>query len=461
MPLTSPNKVNASLQLSAAASNDYSTLLIVDAHHRSFDRTKVYATQDGYKADVPEGTNLRKALDSAFYPDVKPNRVVVGRAKSTAIISAGAVSDGQTYQFTITVSAGASELVSASPGLNGTAETLFTAMKADIDANTAITAEVTATVVGTGNSATLQIALVTGDSDFILSDIDPVFTVTASISESAGDILTNIRNFNKDWTYMMATDHSPSFQISMAAQAVNLQKVYVTSTDLPEAYNTVYVEGATPSPNDVPSLFKSNSNDYAHATYHNRAEDYPEAARVTRFTNRLPGASAFNYKKIGFELAQLSDGTRRLNSNELFNLQNKSASTVISLGGQPVIAGNRVASGKRIEAIIFMLYVKQELARITDTLFLNADKLGMNAPDIGRIASAWTSFLDRNVSTPNSPKGLDPVKPYILIMPKAKDISFEDRAAGIITAKLTLFLDASIDSTVLDLSLTYRDPSRG
>lgn len=462
MPLQNINVVNASLSLTAAASLDYSTLLIVDCNHLTFDRATVYTSPDDYSTTVPSGTKLRKALDSAFSATSRPPQVVVGKSKGTATLTPTGVVDGAVYDFTITVLDDETEAVSFTAGAAETAEDVCVGWLADITANTNITDHVTAAVVGTGADAVLTITLVTGDDDYTLTSLTDNITVTAVASEAAADSITGIREINKDWTWISSTDHTDTYQVAMAAQALVYQKPYVTSTSNAKAY-AAWDGVSTPDTSDIPARFAESNNNYAHCIYHHLADDFIECVRVTEFTNVKPGRDDFNYKQLaGFGLAQISDLSRPLNGTELNNLEQKYASTVVKLGGVSVIAGNRVSTGIRLEAIAFLNYARQELQRRADTLFLKMRKLGINDADLGLVRNAWTTWLDSNVSNgAGNSQALDPFRPYSIQLPKAKDVSFDDRVAGIVTGDIICYLDASIDSTVLNLTLTYRDPAEG
>jgi hypothetical protein len=461
VPLYNINQVNAALQLTAAAALDYSTVLIIDAHHDSFERATVYTDPASYSS-IPEGTPLRRALDSAFSASVRPARVVVGRALGDFVLTPSDIEDNETYSFTIQILDGVTETINATVDPGDTAEDLAEAWKTSIDANVDLTDHITSTVVGSGADATLVISANTSDDDFNISGVSDGITTESVITESAADIIENISNFNPDWTYITATDHTPSFQLAMGAQAAVLQKPYFTSTDNPVAYSTWAGINVVPDAEDVGAQFVFNSNQYAHVMYHDRASDYPEVARITEFTFLRPGEDSFNYKPItGFGLGLIQGGARKLNTNELNNLQQRNMSTIVNLGGTPVVAGNRMATGVRIEAIVFSLYAQQELGRRLDTLFLNGRKFGMNDADLGVMENSLTTWLNTNVSTPGKARALDPHVPYTMLFPRAKDISFEDRVDGVVTFEAILYLDASIDSTVLNLTLTYRDPAQG
>lgn len=459
MPLQNINVVNATLQVTAAASLDYSTVLIVDCNHINFDRATSFVSVDDYTSVVSDGTNLRRALDSAFSASVNPPIVVTGRAKGNSRVSFTGVSNNVEYAFTLEVPGGESITVSYTADIDDDEFDVATALAALVNANTDAASEVTATVEGVGIQATLLISLLSNDNDFIIYNETSNIALSGETTESAADTISEIRKVNSDWTYIVSTNHSPDYQKAMASQGLLYEKLYVTSTDLEAAYDS-WDGQSTPASDDIGAYFQSTGNNFAHAMYHDDADSYPEVLRITEFTDVTPGADDFNYSTLsGFGVAKNSEGNV-LSGNDLTNLQGKYMSTIVSLGGQPVIAGNRVSTGVRIEAIAVLNYFRQELQRRVDTLFLRMRKLGINDPDIGLIGNAWTSFLDSNVSDgAGNAKALDPFKPYEITLPKAKDVSYDNRVLGFIPASIVCNLDASIDSTALNLTLTYRDPS--
>ena len=466
-------QINSSLAVTAAEALDYSTLLVVDCNHNSFSRATVYGSPDDYSTTLLATSNLRKALDSAFSASVRPPRVIAGRAKGTAVLSFPSVGDGDIFDFTVTTEDGGTVAASFIAGALDTAEEVATALKADIDLVTDVTDHVTATVVGTGASATLELSLVASTDDFTVTNITDTITITGVATEPASNTLAAIREINSAWTYIVATDHTPAYQLAMAQAATVLQKPYATSTARAEAY-AAWDGVSTPDSNDVAALFAFNQFDYAHVVYHHLADNdgvagtiaYPEAARITEFVFLKPGRDSFQYNKIGtFPLAQIVGGARPLNTNELFNLNDKNASTVISFGGVSVIGGyegggNRMASGIRIETIAVKNYFEQEILRKTQTLFLRFRKLAMNDSDINLFRNTWASFLDQNVSSgAGQAAALEPIKPYTIIMPRAADIPFEDKADGILqNTTIICYLDPSIDRVVLNMNFTFSDP---
>jgi hypothetical protein len=435
--------------------------LIIDCNHLTLNRTTVYTTVADYSSSVATGTTLRKALDSAFSASTKPAKVVVGRSKGSAVLNPGTPVFNVPYGFTITVSGNASLVVSAVVGSAENEEDLCNAWKASLDGDPTIAAQVISTVNGTGTAAQLIISLESAYKDFSLSSVSSLVDVTHVMTEASVDAITAITDFNSDWTYFMCTNHSSSVQLAMAVTADVIKKPYVTSSAEEEAYAN-WDGVSAPASYDIGAVLKYNSLVYSNVMYHQSTDNYPEAVRITEFSYRIPGESSFQDKSLsGYAIATLSDGSRNLNGTELYNLDQKNYSTIVNRGGVAALRGNRTCSGIRIEALAVTNYSAQEIKRRLDTLFLKFAKLGMNQKDMGKIANAIKSFLATITTTSNTTKALDPVRPYLLILPQEDEISFEDRADGILTFNLTLYLDPSIDSTVLNLTLTYRDPAQG
>lgn len=458
-------RLNASLSVTAAAAQDYSTLLIVDCNHTSFDRTAVYASPDDYST-IEAGTPLKRALDSAFSASIRPAQVIAGRSKGKAVLTPEDVADGEQYGVTVTVTSEAVVAASHTAGAAETAEDVCTALKADIDAVTEATDEIGATVVGVGADAVLEIVFNTSEDDFILSGLTENLTLSSEATEAVADSLSAIGDSNSQWTWIAATDHTPSYQVSIMSQAEVLQKPYVTSMQLEEGYAPWNGED-TPDSNDVGAIAKFNNYDYTHVMYHNNADELQaENVRLTQFSSKKPGTSNFQYKSLsGVPLAQEVTGTTALTTTDLFNLETKSMSTTVSLGGQTVVGGrvtgtgNRMASGVRMEAIQVLIWTRQEIARKLETLLLVKDKMALNDSDINLITKTIRKFFTENASGGGVSRAFREDRPVDIIAPKAKDISFEDQVEGILRNFTVIgYLDPSIDSVEINLNLTYLNP---
>ena len=458
--------INVALNVTAAAAQDYSTLLIVDCNHTSFDRAAIYASPDDYSG-VAAGSPLRLALESAFRASVLPSQVIAGRATGKAVLTPQDVADTEQYDVTITVAGGGTVVASYTAGAADTEEDVCTGLQADIDAVTAVTDEVTATVVGTGADAILEITLNTTTDDFIVSGLTTNLELESVATEAASDTLTEIANFNSQWTWLASTDHRPSYQTSMAAAVQPLQKIYVTSTQLAVAYSS-WDGISTPASDDIGALFESLNYNYAHVMYHDQADAiYPEMTRVTEFTWLKPGQDNFALRSLsGVDVAQLADGSRPLNTTELGNLESRAMSTIVNFYGQAVVGsrtdriGNRVSSGTRLETISVAIYTKQEIERTTATFLLKNRKAALNDSDITRLKNRWQKFFDDNASTSGVPRAFQPSRPVSIVVPRAKDISFEDKVAGFFhDAVITGYLDPSIDSVDARVVLTFQDPT--
>jgi hypothetical protein len=425
----------------------------------------VYATSGGYSSTVPVGSNLRKALDSAFQASTRPAQVVAGRAKGTAILSFAMPSAGIAYDFTIATSGTTSVTASITAVENDTAELIASSLKSDLDSVSGITDEVTATVVGTGNDAVLEISLNDSDFDFTLTNLSDSVVASGRVTESEADILASILDFNSDWTYVVSTDHTPSHQLAMAAACNVLKKPYMTSTSNELAYSS-WDEVSIPDAEDIGAMFAYRQYDYAHCMYHHRAEDYPETLSVTEHTFLTPGRDSFQYKKLGdFGLAQISDLSRKLSESELYNLSIKNIGTIISLGGISVKGGfngqgARMGSGVGIRTVAIKKYIEQELLRATQSLFYRFRTLNMNNSDLNLFKQKWATFLDRLVSAPGNSSALAPSRPYQITLPDESDISFETKVEGLLRdAKIVCYIDPSIDGVALELNFTFSDPA--
>ncbi len=460
--------INLALAVTAASAQDYSTLMIMDCNHFSFERTAVYASVADYSSVLPSGSTIRSALDSAFSASVKPAQVIYGRVKGSSTITPLNVADTVQYDFTVTVSTGDSAIASYTAGAADTAEDVCTALKADIDAVTEVVSEITATVVGTGADAVLQITLDATASDFTLTNVSSTISAVSLATETPADAIQAIQNSNNQWTWICSTDHRPASQLATAATAETLKKPYVTSTALVEAYSS-WNGVDTPSVNDVGATLRFNNYTYSHCMYHHEADDsFPECVRVTEFTWLKPGRDNFALVALaGVPLAQRDDsGGGALTTTDLTNLESKSMSTIVRFGGQNVVGcrttkiGNRMANGTRMETVAVAIYTKQEIERTTETFLLKNRKAGMNDVDISKLVNRWQKFFDENATGGGVTRAFQSSKPVVITVPRAKDISFEDKSDGILqNVEIIGYLDPSIDSVVATITLTFEDPT--
>lgn len=460
--------VNTTIAQTAEPTADYKTQLIVDCNHLTFDRISTYAA-GGYTT-IPSGTLLKTALDAAFSTDVKPATVKVGRAKGAATYTPVGVADGNEYGFTITVKDGYSLEETYTTGVGEDAQDIADALKAQFDLDANITDHVSLTVSGTGADAVLVVALVSGDDDFTVTNFTGDYTLTGTASETAGDTLDAIVEIDNGFTFITATDHTPAYQVALAAKTETLaEKMYHTSTDLAEAYAT-WDQVTIPDSNDVAGLFRFNNYSKSHCMYHHLADNYIEMARVSEYSWMEPGTTDWqNTPLSGYPLAQVADLSRPINDAEQIQLKNRYAATTVSIiglaGGSPVVGGyeglgNRMADGIRIETLHWSYRATQVIKQRMATIFLNSRKVGMNDRDINRLRGAITTWLDTQVSNDSGAKALDPVRPYKLTMPKASDISFEDKVAGVLNGiNLIAYTDASVGQVVIDLTVTFNNPS--
>jgi hypothetical protein len=139
--------------------------------------------------------------------------------------------------------------------------------------------------------------------------------------------------------------------------------------------------------------------------------------------------------------------------------------TVVYDGGQSYVGGydgggNRMANGVRIESVYWTDRAAQVLKSRALTLLLNKNKMGMNDNDIAMVIGSFYTWLNTQVSTIGSTYALDPIRPFKITYPKASEISFDDKVAGLLQGiTITAYSDASIDKIIADLTVTFYDPS--
>ena len=462
--------VQSQVRTTAAAAEDISTLLVIDTNHSSFSRVQTF-TNDDYVAGTQNGTKLRAALGSAFKPEIKPAIVLAGRSKGTAVITPQSIADGVVYEFDLTTKQGDSVSVSYTTSPGDLADDVCTGIKSDIDAVTAVTDHVTATIVGVGADATLEISLVSTSDDYIIEANSENLGISYRTTEAPADLLQAIRDFNDDFTYVVHTDHTVSFQNSLDSACQIAEKFYFTSTQEAAPYTAEFDIQNAPASDDIGGLLVFKGSTHGHVMFYHTADTtFPEAARVTTFTQLEPGTSSYQVKNIGFGIAQNPEEGRGLSVAELIRLKSRNMSTVINVGGRPVIGayegnGARMADGTQIWVRVWSKYAQQSVQRAITTVLLNKNALGLTNPsDLNLIRSAGESWLQTQVTSPAGKKAIrtresmpNNESNYRIVFPDPKNASFEDQADGILRAsEAVVYLDASIDQIlIVPLTITY------
>lgn len=452
--------VNSTIAQTAAVEEDSKTQMIFDCNHLTLDRTSVYA-QEGYD-EVPVGTKLRTALDAAFLPDLKPAIVRVGRLKGTSIYSPTAVASGKEFGLTITVADGYSLEATATTGVGEDAEDVLTDIAALFNADVDITDHVAVAVSGTGAAAVLLINLVSTTDDYSISGFTGDYTISSIPTEAPTTAIADILDFNSDWVFATCTHHIATYQASFSAAMQPIaDKYFITSSNNAENYATW--DGVTaPSTSNLAAVVKFNNYTKTHVAYHHLADNFYECMFVSLYSQKPAGSVNWQFKTPpSFPLALNFEQTRALNVAELLNLQEVYASTVIKQGGLVFTggyegSGNRFSDGIRIEAKHWTTYCSQQIRRRLITLIANKDKIGMNIFDFNTIKNLIETFLKTQVSTVGTTYALNPIKPFVVTMPNPRDISFEDQVDGILQGiKITAYSDASVDSIITDLTVTF------
>ena len=452
--------VNSTIAQTAAVEEDYKTQMIFDCNHLTLDRTSVYA-QEGYD-DVPVGTKLRTALDAAFLPDLKPAIVRVGRLKGVSTYTPTAVASGKEFGLTITVADGYSLEATYTTAVGEDAQDVLTAIAALFNADDDITDHVTVAVSGTGAAAVLIITLVSGDDDYSLSGFTGDYTITGVPTEVPVEAIADILDFNSDWVFATCTHHVATYQASFAAAMQPIaDKYFITSSKNAENYATW--DGVTaPSTADLMSVVKFNNYTKTHVAYHHLADNFYECMLVSLYSQQPAGSISWQLKNPpSFPLALNFAQTRALNVAELLKIKAVNGSTVVRQGGFVFTggyegSGNRFSDGVRIEAKHWTTYASQQIRRRLLTLMINSNKIGMNIFDFNKIKNLIEDFLQTQVSTVGLTYALNPIKPFVVTMPNPRDISFEDQVDGILQGiKITAYSDASVDSIITDLTVTF------
>jgi hypothetical protein len=301
---------------------------------------------------IPTTASIYIAAQGAFSQSPSPTSIMIGRQETTSVLTPVTPVDALEYKVTL----GALDAVSAEFSYVASvptddAEAVVDALKLAIDADADITAKVTATKVGTGTAAVLELSQTVSGTDWftvsLLTNIGESFKAIST--ETAADTIAAISDEDDDYYYFTAEDKSNAFILAAAADIEAKLKVYRTSISEVASY------AATPT-GTAADLVTGN---YFRTScmYHQDAQSkFPEVSAIAEivfaitgtvtYANRLVAAVSPSKNASGKDLTATQQGKLKTINCDYFSRVGKAPS-------DPVITViGKVAAGEWIDNIV-------------------------------------------------------------------------------------------------------------
>lgn len=397
--------------------------------HRYFaERARSYTSLLGAGEDLPTTSNAYKGLLGYFTQSPTVSSAYAFRIEADQILTPVDVTDGSVHSVTVVVSTGDAVTASFTAGAVSDAEAVVDALKTAIDADPAVSAEVTTTKTGTGAAATLTIAATdAAGGDVFYTPFDQIvgLTDTYTSTETAADLLSAIRTENDDWYFMSTEDHSETFVLAMAAAIEATRKLYFVSTSEATALATLGVP-----PTDIAGkLEDANYSRTAHIWHQDADTQFIETYFVGRNAPFDAGSVTWaNIQLAGVTPSRSASGAL-LTSTQKNNLEARNSNFIEDYRNVSIVRLGRVASGEYIDTIRGMDWLMEEITVSLSNLLINqaGGKVEGNNIGINRVRSVLSSALQRGVNRNFINRD------YTVVVPDQADRSEADIVARLLT----------------------------
>lgn len=440
--------VSVSISLDTAAVNraSFGTPIFIGDHYWFKERVRTYSSIEAVADDIPTDSDEYKGALKAFSQDIPPSFVKIGRreADSVLIVVDPATAIGQTYSISILDTAEATVTASfISITGSETAVDIAADLVADLVGVTGVTV--------TDNSDGTFTLTKSGSDNFAItaiSGLDYSYTTT----ETPADILNNISEEDDDYYFIATNDHSDTFVMAMAAQVEARTKEYFVA--LQDSTNLgAYSEVAT----DTMSKLAQNEYNRTTAWYHHEANTtFPEMAFISVAAPADPGKKVWGDNKVATVSASKSITTGLpLNETAKNNLVAKNANFTETVGGIVITRQGTVASGNWIDEIRDRDFLEARTKEALQDLLIRTPKLPYTNAGIARVENVLASTYSRYVETETQVNILEAGTPYVISLPRRKDVPFSDITARTLNGQVTLYLTGAILVINIVGSATY------
>jgi hypothetical protein len=457
MALSDIVNVTITLSTTAVTVAGFGVPIFASEHRWFTERAKTYTSITTVAEDIPTGSPEYVAAQGFFNSTPSPSTIMIGRRKvdTVSFLPDAATAVGQVYTTTVT---GTDDVASVGTftSITGseTAIAISTALVTSLGAVTGVT------ITDTGIGPYTVAATVPTVDDYTIGDISTNITAAYTTTETASEMLANVRAEEDDWYFMTSNDHTEDFvnnaTTGMAAAIGATEKLYFMSSQDTRslvAYTGVEITG------DTVGNLKVNQRERSVGFFHQDADlTFPECNFISKFAPKNPGEEVWTQKNIGVSVSQ--DPTTRLNlsGTQLGYLADRSCNLVQSQGGVAIVRQGYTASGEDIATMRFRDFLT---ARMTEAYQLKAintpGKIPYTDSGINGQRSVCESVLNRYVSTPDQPRGLQETPAYVTTFPRRADVSQSDVLAGILRASFTAYLSGAIRETIIQGNLQFED----
>lgn len=416
-------EVNISLATATFERLGFGIPLFITSSRYFLERTRSYRSLEDVGVDFPTSSNAYRAAQSAFSSNNGLNTLIIGRREADAVLSLVAPpQQNENFQLKLEVNDGDEVTVNYTESTSSpTQESVLTEIKNIIDADADVSAHITATVNGSGTSATLTISPITSTDFFLLSDVSNLNEAYTG-TETGAEVYQAIVQENDSFYAVTADDKSEAFVLSLAASVNADDKQYWVST-AEQGSLELLAEPAT----DL--LGKLRENNYARVVgiYHQEAETtFPELAELGHNLPFLAGSIVWGNDITSGVPASRNSAGILLTTTQKNNLLARNAAFWDRQGGVDFFNSDVFTmNGERPENIRGRDSMRADMITELRGLLLsqNGTKIPYNNSGIAQIENTVRQVLDTYVQR-NFIQGN-----YVITTPDARNISVQKKAS--------------------------------
>lgn len=442
--------ISISLATTAVSRQGFGTPIFIGSHRAFNERIRTYTSVTAATADLLTGSDELAAATAFFSQIPAPASIKIGRREADVILTPDTPALDDVYTITVADTDGDSVAVSVTAIITDDEEAIVDGIKSAIDSDPNVSVHVTAVKVGTGAAATLTLSPTLSSDAFSISGLVKL-TESFTSSEVAGDVLSAIEAVDSDFYFVTAHDHTETFVLAMALVVEARSKMYFVSNQ----DQASLVALATPAVDTLGKLFELNYFRTV-AIYHHEADTkFTECAFVGMGAPADPGTLTWaNQQLSGVSTSSDSSGVN-ISATQQNNLVARETNFIQNVGGVDITRRGRVIGGEWIDVIRGRDLIEVKLTEGYQNQLINAPKVPYTDSGINSLRSTVSSVLSRYVSTEAVPNILDENDSFTITFPRARDVSFADKAARTFNGSFTATLAGAIHVVNVTGTLTY------
>ena len=422
--------VNITLNTTGTSREGFGLPLFVASTDNFEDRVRSYTSITEVAEDFDENSAAYKAALKLWSQTPKVIQLYIARRDMQYTVSIPTTpEENDQYSVSIAINGGNTSNVSYTALVTDTdAEKVLTGLKAAIDADSVVGGKVTASISGTGASATMLITKANGISGTTFTKVtttNPLVTLSVTTADTASTVLKSIEDYTTDWYFIAAEDRTSQFGLAMGQEIQARKKIFFTANNSTDALVGTDITSA----NDLPAQLARNKLTRTVCLWHHTAQnDYPEMAYIAYGAPYDAGSIAWgNAQLTGIEQSNQILNGRPLTTVQKSALDARSCNFIDLDGGVPVVRRGLTSGGEWIDIIRGVDWLESDLKTSLRDLLINqkGGKITFDDTGITRIRQVIESSLQRGVNR-------NFLSSFTVSVPRASQVSLADKKARIL-----------------------------